>query len=118
MNVVEQSRRSVLAADSICSCRIGVGQDVKDGQAVFYLANAAKIGAVHADVGLPHCAIVRIENIEVPAVIIQSERLSRSITSVIVRSAVKMRSVFIFEVQLLSNQMRGFTNRPNQALEP
>jgi hypothetical protein len=54
--------------------RIAVEQDVKDGRAVFYLGNAAEIGAVHVDIGLPQCAIVRIDGTEIPAVVIQSER--------------------------------------------
>jgi len=54
--------------------RLGVEQDVKDGRAVFYLGNAGEIGAVHVDIGLPHCAIVHVEGKEVPAVVIQSER--------------------------------------------
>ena len=58
-----------------CLCgRIAVEQDVKDGRAVFYLGNAAEIGAVHVDIGLPHCAIVHVEGREIPAVAIQSER--------------------------------------------
>jgi hypothetical protein len=54
--------------------RVAVEQDVKDGRAAFYLGNADEIGAVHVDIGLPNCAIVRAEGTEIPAVIIQSER--------------------------------------------
>jgi hypothetical protein len=54
--------------------RIAVEQDVKDGGAVFYLGNADEIGAVHVDIGLPHCAIIHVEGREIPAVVIQSER--------------------------------------------
>ncbi len=54
--------------------RVAVEQDVKDGRAVFYLGNADEIGAVHVDIGLPHCAIVRANGSHVPAIIIQSER--------------------------------------------
>jgi hypothetical protein len=53
--------------------RIAVEQDVKDGRAVFYLGNAGEIRAVHVDVGLPHCAVVRADATEIPAVLIQSE---------------------------------------------
>ena len=54
--------------------RIAVEHDVKDGRAVFYLGNAPEIGALHVDIGLPHCAIIRVEGTEIPAVVIQSER--------------------------------------------
>jgi hypothetical protein len=54
--------------------RVAVEQDVKDARAVFYLGNAREIGAIHVDIGLPHCAIVRVEGTEIPAVVIQSER--------------------------------------------
>ena len=54
--------------------RVAVEQDVKDGRAVFYLGNADEIGAVHVDIGLPHCAIVRSAGAEFSAVVIQSER--------------------------------------------
>ena len=54
--------------------RVAIEQDVKDGRAVFYLGNAGEIGAVHVDIGLPHCAIVHADRAEIPAVVIQSER--------------------------------------------
>jgi hypothetical protein len=47
---------------------------VKDGRAVFYLGNAGEIGAVHVDIGLPHCAVVHAEEQHIPAIVIQSER--------------------------------------------
>ena len=49
-------------------------QDVKDGRAVFYLDNAAEIGAVHVDIGLPHCAVIDADGHHIPAIVIQSER--------------------------------------------
>ncbi|HEY1663867.1 MAG TPA: hypothetical protein VGI03_15725 [Verrucomicrobiae bacterium] len=55
--------------------RVAVEQDVKDGRAVFYIQNAEKIGVVHADIGLPHCAIFTENGHCIPVVIIQSERL-------------------------------------------
>jgi len=54
--------------------RVAAEQDVKDGRAVFYLGNADEIGAVHVDIGLPHCAIIHARGADVPAVVIQSER--------------------------------------------
>jgi hypothetical protein len=54
--------------------RVAIEQDVKDGRAVFYLESADEIGAMHVDIGLPHCAIVRSDGTEIPAVVIQSER--------------------------------------------
>jgi hypothetical protein len=54
--------------------RVAVEQDVKDGRAVFCLGNAAEIGTIHVDIGLPHCAIVHADGTEIPAVVIQSER--------------------------------------------
>ena len=54
--------------------RVAVEQDVKDGRAVFYLGTADENGAVHVDIGLPHCAIVHADRAEIPAVVIQSER--------------------------------------------
>ena len=53
---------------------IAAEQDVKDGRAVFYLGNAAEIGAVHVDIGLPHCAVVHTDGRHTPAIVIQSER--------------------------------------------
>ena len=53
---------------------MAVEQDVKGGRAVFYLGNAGEVGAVHVDIGLPHCAIVHAEGASVPAIVIQSER--------------------------------------------
>ncbi len=53
--------------------RIAVEQDVKDGRAVFYLGNAAEIGAAPVDIGLPHCCVVHADDIHVPAIVIQSE---------------------------------------------
>lgn len=58
-----------------CLCdRVALEQDVKDGQAVFYLGNADDIGAVHVDTGLPDCAVVHADGGEIPAIVIQSER--------------------------------------------
>ena len=55
--------------------RVAVEQDVKDGRAVFYIRDAEEIGAVHADIGLPRCAIFSEDGQSTPVVIIQSERL-------------------------------------------
>ena len=55
------------------SGRVAEEQDVKDGRAVFYLKDAKEIGAVYADIGLPHCGIL-LESCT-PVIIIQSERL-------------------------------------------
>ena|ERR1700730_3893159 len=54
--------------------RVAHEQDVKDGRAVFCLGNAEEIGAIHVDIGLPHCAIVSADGEKVPAIVIQSER--------------------------------------------
>ena len=53
--------------------RIAVPEDVKDGRAVFYLGNAGDIGAVHVDIGLPHCGVIHADGAHVPAIVIQSE---------------------------------------------
>ena len=56
--------------------RVAVEQDVRDGRAAFYLGSPDEIGAVHADIGLPHCAILAVDGQpRVPIVIIQSERV-------------------------------------------
>jgi hypothetical protein len=54
--------------------RVAVEQDVKDGRAVFYQENADDIDAVHVDIDLPHCAIVRADGANIPAIVIPSER--------------------------------------------
>ncbi len=54
--------------------RVATEQDVMDGRAVFYLGNADDIGAVHVDIGLPHCAIVHADGADIPAVVVQPER--------------------------------------------
>ena len=54
--------------------RVAVEQDVKNGRAGFYLGNADDIDAVHVDIDLPHCAIVRADGASIPAIVIQSER--------------------------------------------
>jgi hypothetical protein len=57
--------------------RVAGEQDVKDGRAVFYLGNADEVGAVHIDIGLPHCAIIHADGMDIPAVVIQLERAER-----------------------------------------
>ena len=54
--------------------RVPAEQDVKDGRAVFYLGNAAEIGAAHVDIGSPHCAVIHADGQHIPAVVTQSER--------------------------------------------
>jgi hypothetical protein len=55
--------------------RVAVEQDVRDGRAVYYIKDADEIGVVHADIGLPHCAILSADGESLPVVIIQSEQL-------------------------------------------
>lgn len=57
------------------SGRIATEDDVRAGQATFYLGSPAEIGAAFAEMALPHCAIWRDEQgQQVPVVIIQSEQ--------------------------------------------
>jgi hypothetical protein len=55
--------------------RVAVEQDVQDGRAVFYLADANEIGAVYVDIQLPRCAIL-VES-GTPVILIQSERVQQ-----------------------------------------
>jgi len=57
------------------SGRVAVEQDVKDGRAVFFIQDAEQLGVVHADIGLPRCAILSADDESFPIVIIQSEKL-------------------------------------------
>jgi len=54
--------------------RVAVEQDVKDGRTVFYLGNTDETGAIHVDIGLPHCAVIHVAGTDIPAVVIQSEQ--------------------------------------------
>jgi hypothetical protein len=54
--------------------RVAAEQDLKDGRAVFYLGNAAEIGAAYVDIGLPHRAVIHADGQHIPAVVVQSER--------------------------------------------
>jgi len=88
--------------------RVAVEQDVKDGRAVFYLRNADKTGAVHVDIGLPHCAVLSADGQRIPVVIIQSERVGE-------KHYIGYRPVsggngicLLFEVQLLEKPDETF----------
>lgn len=56
--------------------RVATEEDVREGRAVFYLRSPEEIGAEYTDIGLPHCAILTVEDgpQQVPVIIIQSER--------------------------------------------
>ena len=102
-----------------CLCgRIAVEQDVKDGRAVFYLGNAEEIGAVHVDIGLPHCAVIHADGQHIPAIVIQSERAES-------KHYIGYRPIsggnglcMLSEVELLPEPDARFTGRPNKALQP
>lgn len=53
--------------------RVANEQDVREGRAVFYLENPAEIGAFPEELGLPRCAILVDEDLQLPVVVIQAE---------------------------------------------
>jgi hypothetical protein len=92
--------------------RIAVEQDVKDGRAVFYLGSAGEVGSVHVDIGLPHCAVVRADATEIPAILIQSERADEKLY-IGYRPISGGNGVCVFsEVELLSEPDARFHEQP------